>query len=55
MTEVPDEDQTRREDVGARDPVAGDVARELEPDLEAQGDSERPREAEPARDAGYET
>lgn len=55
MTEVPEDDQSRREDVGARDPVAGDVARELEPDLDPQDDAERPREAERARDAGYET
>ncbi|CAI3797533.1 hypothetical protein [Pseudarthrobacter sp. MM222] len=46
MTEVPDEDQNRRdEDEAARDSLAGDLAAEIEPDLEQPEDAERAREA----------
>jgi hypothetical protein len=46
MTEIPDEDQNRRdEDEAARDSLAGDLAREIEPDLEEPGDAESAREA----------
>ena len=45
MTEIPDEDRTRRDDdESARDSLAGDIAREIEPDLEEPGDAERGRE-----------
>ena len=34
MTEAPDEDATRRdEDEAARDSLAGDIAREIDPDV----------------------
>ena len=46
MTEIPDLDQNRPdEDEGARDSLAGDLAPEIEPDLEEPGDTERAREA----------
>ena len=46
MTEIPDDDQNRRdEDDAARDSLAGDIAVEIEPDLEEPGDAERAREA----------
>lgn len=47
MTEIPDEDENRRdEDEGARDSLAGDLAPEIEPDLEEPGDAESAREAD---------
>ena len=47
MTEIPDEDQNRRDDAeAARDSLAGDIAVEIEPDLEEPGDAERAREAD---------
>ena len=45
MTEIPDEDPDRRdEDEAARDSLAGDLAREIEPDLEEPGDAGSARE-----------
>ena len=50
MTEIPDEDQTRSDDFGAaRDPLAGDSAREIEPDTD---EPEEPERADRAREAG---
>jgi hypothetical protein len=50
MTEIPDEDQTRSDDFGAaRDPLAGDSAREIEPDTD---EPEEPDGADRAREAG---
>ncbi|MDQ0821221.1 hypothetical protein QFZ79_003595 [Arthrobacter sp. V4I6] len=46
MTEIPDEDQTRRDtQEAARDSLAGDPAREIEPDIEEPQDADRAREA----------
>ena len=50
MTEIPDEDQTRRDEYGAaRDPLAGDSAREIEPDTD---EPDEPEGADRAREAG---
>ena len=56
MTEVPDEDQTRRDEHGeperdghqsAGDSLAGEFAREMEPDPEEPGSANTAREAGP--------
>lgn len=56
MTEIPDEDQTRRDEhdeperdehQSAGDSLAGELAREMEPDLEEPGSAKTAREAGP--------
>lgn len=42
MTEIPDEGTTRRdEDEAARDSLAGDIAKEIDPDVDELDDGKR--------------